>query len=385
MKAIELFCCAGGMAEGFRRAGIGFVPAFDFDPDACDSYEHNLGHRPIQMDVRDLLRLWRLLDLDAQIDLLVADPPCTPWSRAGKRRGLDDEADMLRETCALIDLVRPKCWLIGNVPGLDDSTNTGAVAQTIGRLSGDYDVDYARLNASSYGVPQHRVRPFWFGRPRGSAPLRWPEPTHGDPAAPRLPGCELLPWVTCREALQHLPTEHLGRPVRVRRKPDEVGDLLAHTNRGGHPMSHVDYPAQTITTREKGARGGGVLLLSERHPISRPDGPSYVITSRGNRGAQEGGVIAWPWDRPATTVTADERIAPPGHHGTSFLSEANAIVLSEKARAILQGFPEHWHFAGKTKASRGAQIGMAMPPPLAHAVAESIVVWFEAQEARAVA
>ena len=44
--------------------------------------------------------------------------------------------------------------------------------------------------------------------------------------------------------------------------------------------------------------------------------------------------------------------------------------------ATLQGFPETWVFCGKTKASRSAQIGMAMPPPMAEAVARSIVAWF---------
>jgi DNA (cytosine-5)-methyltransferase 1 len=58
------------------------------------------------------------------------------------------------------------------------------------------------------------------------------------------------------------------------------------------------------------------------------------------------------------------------------MSDANAIKLSERAAAILQGFPEDWHFAGKTKASRWSQIGMAMPPGLAEPVARSIVNWF---------
>lgn len=51
----------------------------------------------------------------------------------------------------------------------------------------------------------------------------------------------------------------------------------------------------------------------------------------------------------------------------------NAVILSEKAAAILQGFPRRWKFTGKTKKTRWSQIGMAMPPPLARAVATSIV------------
>jgi len=347
------------MAEGFRRAGITFDLAFDFSADACRSYEANLGHRPVQMDVRDLLRMVRAGASLGPVDLFVADPPCTPWSRAGKRRGLEDEHDMLRETCELIALVRPTCWLIGNVPGLDDATNGNAVEQTIGALSRKgYEVDYAKLNASSYGVPQHRVRPFWFGRPNGSEPIRWPAPTHGAPGKLALPGLELLPWVTCRDALSHLPLAELGRPVRVKRKHAEAA-------RAGGAI-----PELKACDREH-----------DRHPASVPDQPAYA-QSASDGGGVKSSVLVWPWEVPATVVTQDERLAPPGHHGESFLSAANAVVLSEKARAILQGFPEDWKFLGDTKKSRSGMIGMAMPPPMAHAVAASIVAWFAKRSER---
>jgi DNA (cytosine-5)-methyltransferase 1 len=370
LRSIELFPCAGGMAEGFRRAGITFDLAFDWSADACDSYERNLGHRPIGMDVRDLLRMLLAGASLGSVDLLVADPPCTPWSRAGKRKGLDDEADMLAETCALIAAVRPTCWLIGNVPGLDDETNQYARDRTFGELArgSGYCVDYQRFDAANYGVPQHRVRPFWFGHPRGSTCIRWPEPTHGPPRQLGLPGLALLPWITCRDALGHLDSKELGRPIRAERRP-----------RGANPASTPDEPAYTIDAKERGARGGACLLLNDKHPINRADEPSFTITTKGDgRGAQGACVLEWPWDRPATTVTADPngRMGPPNHYDGSRYSHPNAIKLSERAAAILQGFPESWHFAGKTKASRWDQLGMAMPPPMAAAVARSIVAWF---------
>jgi DNA (cytosine-5)-methyltransferase 1 len=129
MNILELFSCSGGMAEGLRRAGLLVTTAIDFDPDACASYAANLGHAPIRMDVRDVLRLdWRPR---APIDLFVADPPCTPWSRAGKRKGLDDEHDMLLETVALVRALAPRAFLIANVPGLDDGPNWPVVQRTI--------------------------------------------------------------------------------------------------------------------------------------------------------------------------------------------------------------------------------------------------------------
>ena len=116
-----------------------------------------------------------------------------------------------------------------------------------------------------------------------------------------------------------------------------------------------------------------MLLLNQKHPICEPGAPARTVCVR-DRGGQSSSGIAWPWDRPATTIMADSRIPPAGHHGDSYMSEG--IVLSEKARLILQGFPEGWIVCGKTKKARDSQIGQAMPPPMAMRVAESSVEWF---------
>lgn len=424
---IELFSCSGGMAEGFRRAGIAFDCAFDASPDACDSYEANLGHRPVQMDVRDLVRLarggWRP---EGGVRLLVADPPCTPWSRAGKRLGTEDARDMLEETAELIALLRPRAYLIGNVPGLDDNVNLPTVQRVIGGLGrhGYCTADYVRLDAADFGVPQHRVRPFWFGHLDGPC-VRWPHPTHGDPAdvlIPRLPGIESpRPWVTCRDALGHLSIAELGRPVRVRNKtsmhpcsqverPDSSALLLdgnrppgnpdapsrTITGTGGrsgqvkvrpwtnaHPTSKVDAPANTIT-REGGRAGKRATVLEvvarPHHDVNGPDRPARTITTT----QDDGRFLEWPWDCPATTIltgNADGRLAPPGK-GSLFVGDRaeNAVILSERAAAILQGFPDNWKFLSRAKTGRWSQLGQAMPPPLAHAVAVSVKQQMEAAD-----
>lgn len=378
MIALELFPCSGGLTEGFRRAGITFAASFDKDPDACASHDANLGERPIQVDVRELVRMARVGMLGMKsaggthLDLLVADPPCAPWSRAGKRKGLADERDMLVETVDLVDLLRPRAALICNIPGLDDLPHLDVVQRTIGSLAKHgYCIDFARLNYADFGVPQIRHRPFWFLH-RGGPHLRWPDRTHCDPDElhqPTLPGMPVLhPWVTCRDALSHLAPEELGRHVRLRK-------------RGCHSDQHGSVPgrpARTVGTSN--LLDGNVLLMHDRHPISTPDAPSRtVLTSDG--GGAKGHVLAWPWDRPATTVDTKQWLAPHGRNGRDGSSQRhneNAIVLSEKAGAILQGFPASWVFVGKSKRSRWSQIGMAVAPVVAEAVARSIAAQLQA-------
>jgi site-specific DNA-cytosine methylase len=105
-----------------------------------------------------------------------------------------------------------------------------------------------------------------------------------------------------------------------------------------------------------------------------PSNPSTTIQARTDRVGSGSPVLEWPWERPSTTVTSRPGLPPPGHHDESFaiMSLPDAIILSELAATILQGFPQGWVFAGKTKLARWSQIGQAMPPPLAHAVAASV-------------
>lgn len=440
------------MAAGFRAAGIEFDLAFDRDPDACASYAANLGHTPIRIDVHDLLRLARLGWRPGPVDLLVADPPCAPWSRAGKRHGLDDARDMLAETVELVALLRPRAYLIGNIPGLDDAPHLRIVQRTIGALAREgYCVrDYASLDAADYGVPQHRARPFWYGHKIGTPCIQWPEPTHGPQGASLLlPGvAPLRPWVTCKEALGDLllaATEasraarlveadpeaseeqraaaqraeqtawnELGRPVRLRHEGKRVVPR--------HPPSEMDAPARTVTASDGGGskrtliEGGATAwpwlrpattvhcdprlappghhaqsflsaateARAKRPPsnkgtqssrIGDPEQPARTIDARVARaGSGDNGTLAWPWDRPATTIFGGlDRLSPPersGSHGEP--QSANAIILSERAAMVLQGFPEGWQICGATKASRWSQIGQAVCPAVAAALGRAV-------------
>jgi len=351
---LEIFSCSGGMAEGFRRAGLPVDMAFDHDPDAIASYERNLHHAPIRMDVRDLLRMvevgWRPdASADHGLELLVADPPCTPWSRAGKRKGQEAERDMLSVTVELVRLLQPKAFLIANVPGLDDGPNWPTVQKTIGSLSskGGWCIDFVRLDAANYGVPQHRIRPFWFGHRHGTAHVCWPEPTHCDPKALKnhfLAGTDLKPWVTCRQALGHLSPADLGSPVRLRWRgangkqvasiPDSParvvgtsnlsdGNVLAHPTeavrvdhrRRREPgrkarASRVDEPADVVTCRQNG--GGNVVFDGPDHRPSEFDAPARTLT-RNTHGdgallvAKEDMFSPSDLDKPSTTIRAAAR------------------------------------------------------------------------------
>lgn len=370
MVNLELFSCAGGMAEGFRRAGIRFDLAVDFEPDHCDSYERNIGHRPLCMDARDLLRLVRAGHIRLEVDLLVADPPCTPWSRAGKRLGTSDERDMLAVTCDLIAALRP--WVtcreaLAHLEGdelgrpvkmrkrTDHGKQKGSVADRPARTVGTSNLS----DGNNLAIP----------RSRHDEPVHTSEldaPARAITTQCRAPGHATTVLFNSKHApsAPSAPSRTIG--AKSRGNGACAVSLAEPTSK--HPAATPDEPSPTIRAGGGGHTGPHVMLANEsgckrkRPPstqgpqstrVMSPDSPATTIQAREDRIGSGSPVLDWPWD------TSDD---------------SDAVILSERAAAILQGFPDDgsWTFCGETKKARWSQLGQAMPPALAYAVATSV-------------
>lgn len=175
----ELFCGAGGFAEGARYAGVTADIAVDHNRDACASYESNLGSHPLAFDVQDLSRLaahgWRP---EGGIRLLMADPPASPTALRTR---------VLAHTFSLIASLRPEHWLLAS------PVNISAEHP----IRKGWDIDHVVLDFADFGGPEHIWTNFWYGRPYGSAKLVAPEPTHTSPKLARqtrVDGRVLEPW-----------------------------------------------------------------------------------------------------------------------------------------------------------------------------------------------
>jgi len=179
------------------------------------------------------------------------------------------------------------------------------------------------------------------------------------------------------------PPARPGAPAPTIGAKDRGQGTVLRVEDPNRPPHDPDKPIRTITAAGRGHQNLISARVSQAMRIGAVDKPGDTITAAPARvGTGSGHVVEWPWNRPATTVHADPRTPPPGHHEAeySIMSHPNAIVLSERAVAILQGFPETWVFAGETKRARWSQIGQAMPPGLAQAVAESIVAQMAAAD-----
>lgn len=98
-------------------------------------------------------------------EVLFAGFPCPPYSRAGKRRGMEDpRGQLFHEITRTLGAKRPPSFLLENVAGLTDKPFSRVFWSMRTALVGlGYRVFTRVLNSADFGVPQHRERVFFAG------------------------------------------------------------------------------------------------------------------------------------------------------------------------------------------------------------------------------
>lgn len=315
---IDLFSGAGGLACGFERAGFRSVWAVEIDPDAAATYEANFGHAVFSGLIE------QVKEVPVRADLIVGGPPCQGFSPLGKMspRAAHEEMNQLwRQYLRLVEMVEPKIFVVENVPEFIRSSEAFrmmALAEEWG-----YEVISGVLNAYHFGVPQKRRRGIIIASRVGQ---------------PRLP-------------------DQNDRRATVR---DAIGDLpLWPTNEDWH-LSRSPRPGSIERYRQVPPGGNRFDLMRSRPDITpkcwlnKPTGSTDVF------GRLE-------WDKPALTIRT-EFFKP--EKGRYLHPEADRPITHREAMR-LQTFPDDFVWVG-SRISVARQVGNAVPPELAKAIATSV-------------
>lgn len=335
---LDLFAGAGGLSIGFELAGFDVVAAVERDADSAQTFR--MAHpdtKVFETDIGDL----DLTFLRGQIDVVVGGPPCQPWSLGGLRRGHQDRRDGIPQFFRILDQVRPSAFVMENVAGLAQGDTRDAFQRLLEILRGErpltelvptsasnrsmnYDISVAVLNAADFEVPQTRKRLFIVGVEKGRA-FVFPNKSRGDGR---------LPWRAAGEVLSAQP---VGEPnpsiVTYARSPSLRPD---------------PYHGQLFN-------GGGRPI-----DLARPC-PTLLASMGGNK---------TPWvDTKGLVPEYHSHLRAGGRPRTGLVPGARRITTAEAA--LLQTFPPKLQFNG-SRSSIYRQIGNAVPPSLAEAVARSI-------------
>jgi DNA (cytosine-5)-methyltransferase 1 len=348
LTAIDLFCGAGGLSEGFRQAGFHVVAGNDFNEAAGETFESTHSEARFfpgaiqNWSAEDFLRAGSLKA--GELDLLGGGPPCQGFSVYNHQRGLHDaRSSLYHEYLRLVDGLRPKWVVLENVTGMTSAGNGAAVegiADGLGALG--YRVETRILRAEDYGVPQERRRIVFIGN-RVGEPIVWPDRTHG---------VGLKPLTTVRDAIGDLPARSNGERLGVNRYTvDPVGEYQKDLRTGCHQVLNHDATrlAAVNEARMRHIPPGGSwrdipfdLLPAGMKKAKRSDHTKRYGRLR--------------WDGLASTILTKCDV----HWGAYIHPDQDrGITVREAAR--FQSFPD-WFELKCSKTEKNFQVGNAVPP-----------------------
>ncbi len=332
---IDLFSGCGGMSLGFEQAGFKNLLAIDCWEDALVTYRYNRKEAKTLCADIDKIDISSLAE-KLRVDLIIGGPPCQGFSIAGKRIVDDERNALYKSFVRFVATLRPRAFVMENVPNIltiASGAIKNAIIEEFTELG--YKVEYKVLLASDYGVPQNRQRAFFVGLLDGQS-FDFPTKSVETP-------------ITVSEAISDLPEESLedGSPYTIEAQSKFQKQIREHSiGVYNHQITH--HTPKTIDT---------IALV--------PDGGNYKNLPLELQGIRKVN-IAWTRmnsQRPSFTIDT-------GHNHHFHYKYNRVPTVRESAR--LQSFPDTFVFMGG-KGSQLKQVGNAVPPLLAKAIAQELI------------
>jgi DNA (cytosine-5)-methyltransferase 1 len=379
---IDLFAGAGGLSLGFEQAGFDVVAAVEIDPVHCAVHKFNFPETVViprsvaaitGKDIRDAAGIGK-----KRVDCVFGGPPCQGFSLIGHRALEDPRNHLVLDFVRLVAELDARTFVFENVKGLTIGRHKAFLAELVAafeEVGYTVHLPWKVLNAANYGVPQYRERLILMGAKKGTPLPDYPLPTTR-PADDARSFHDLPPGPTCRDAIGDLPdadkfstlsktdtvqTGRYGRPSPYAAELRGLSDDAWHFGyvREWNPAALTSSARTTHTTisqRRFSSTEPGQVEPNSRFFRLAPDGLSNTL-----RAGTDGARGAFTSPRPI-------------HYALP-----RCITVREMAR--LHGFPD-WFRLQATKWHGARQIGNAVPPPLARAVAGCVMKALKATPTR---
>ncbi len=404
MTYIDLFAGASGLSEGFVREGYKPIAHVEMDENASDTIRTRLAFHYLKSKRKEDIyfrylkkeisrdTLWKNLpeqelasvinaeisnktisgifnQIDDQlgtkkkVDLIIGGPPCQAYSLVGRSRdpnGMkgDKRNYLFRYYGEFLKRYRPEYFVFENVLGLLTAGNRVYLNQML-KLFEELGYSVAEptvLNAEDYGVLQKRRRVIIIGR-KGKGKFEFPylKPDTNN-------------WQTKRDLLFDLPKLIPGEARDVTSYTKPVNEYLKNYGiRNG-----INFVTQHIT-RDHNSRDLEIYSLAidkwlnEKSRLKYTEIPKRLQTHKNTGAFLDRYKVVDPGGLSHTVVA---HIAKDGHY--YIYPDPNQVrSISVREAARLQSFPDDFYFeGGRTAAFK--QIGNAVPPLMARAIAKSI-------------
>ena len=366
MTTIDLFAGCGGLSLGFKMAGFTSILASDIDENCKLTYTSNFPDTPfLCQDITTIKKeqIDQILQ-NKTVDVIIGGPPCQGFSLANKRRNAiedDPRNKLFYEYVKFITWYNPKIFVMENVKGLL-SMHKGQVIKEIIKCCSNagrgYNVEYKILKASDFGVPQTRERVLIIGA-RKDLDIR--------PAFP-VPSCHQE--ISVDDAISDLPQINAGEGVEMSPYPtipqNEYQTLMRKNSKLVHNHIAMKHTARLIERFKAIKPGQSLIDVWDTHGAVRRGNPNEKSNIKFSQNNQR-----LFGEKPAPTIAASFQ--------SNFIHPHLNRNFAAREGARLQSFPDDFIFKGfRTKMSweqglsQYQQIGNAVPPLLAYAIASTV-------------
>lgn len=335
IEAVDLFCGAGGLTAGLRKAGVVVKAGYDIDTACTYAFEHNNKASFIAKDVAmvscDEVLNWYS---DNNLKLLAGCAPCQPFStyNKGKDAKKDRKWPLLYEFARLIKETSPDLVTMENVP---DVVKHKVYEDFVADLkAAGYFVWANEVSCAEYGLPQHRRRHVLLASKLGDISLITPT--------------------------------HKNKFKNVKKAIGSLKALEAGESDDKDPLHKAPNLSPINMARIKASKPGGSWLdwpENLRAKCHQKDSGSSYLSVYGRM----------DWTRPSPTITTLCHGFGNGRFGHP--EQNRAISLREAA--ILQSFPKGYKFTRPGEQVKfnlvGRMIGNAVPVRLGEIIGKSLI------------
>lgn len=341
MKVADLFAGVGGLSQGFIKAGFEVALAVEYDKDIAKSYQINHPNTDVYAANICDLDFKEIHKQHPNIDIVCGGPPCQGFSQKGKRLSINDPRNFLfKQFVRFVEEFSPKYFVLENVPNIITTENgyfKDEIINAFNKLG--YEVCCGILRAVDFGVPQDRRRAVFIGQ-KGKLEVGLPIPKNIRN--------------TVKDAISDLPTIQSGEGTEDCQYDKTPMSDLQRELRGSNNIlhNHIATKHNSVALRRMGmvpiGEGGKVLPEEER-----------------TKSIYSGTYCRLLDDDVASTITTRFDTPSSGRFTHPHLNRC--ITTREAAR--IQTFPDSFIFYG-SKTCQMKQVGNAVPPYLAYAIAE---------------
>jgi len=346
-KILDLFCGAGGMSHGMHKnSHFKTAVALDINQSLAVTLKNNMSDVDvITGDIKDDFIKEKVIDLSLKkgVNMIIGGAPCQGYSMKGKKLGLDDPRNFLFiEFLNLVKKIQPEVFVIENVKSLLSTSKGWFRDQIINEIEKlNYHVEFGILKATDFGVPQTRERAI---------------------------------FICCKTKKILLPKPTVKHEVTVK---DAILDLAyLNSNEGEFEQEYLNKPISEYQKKIRKnskklynhqASNHASIAIEKLKMIPPEKGKEYLPKELLGKQQFKSTWGRLKWDKPSPTIDTRFDAASNGTNNHPFLHR----TITPREAARLQSFDDSYIFYGPKVAVR-AQIGNAVPPLMAKAIADKI-------------